>query len=132
MHSRLILRMIAPTVGVALILLLLGGFAAWYVHHLQKETVATQMTNVAKVTAAEELVVVSHDLRHALTEYLAQQDEHLREAVQENQEKAPPWIAECEELADSDAERGLVRRIKDGYQRFQTSFAAIAAGRLAD
>ncbi len=126
MDSRLIWRMIAPTVGVALMLSALGGFAAWYVHHLQEETAVTQITNVAKVTAAEELVIISHDLRHELTEYLTQQDRRHLESISSLQKRADRWMAECENLADSATERELARRIKDGYQRFAASFAEVA------
>jgi signal transduction histidine kinase len=119
--------MIAPTVGVALMLSALGGFAAWYVHRLQRDTAAAQTKNVAKVTAGEELVIISHDLRHALSEYVADGDRRHLETVPIWQESAKRWIEECENLAQSDAESELVRRIKDGYERFQASSAAIAS-----
>jgi signal transduction histidine kinase len=124
--------MIAPTVGVAAILLLLGGFAAWYVHSLQQESAATQMTNVAKVTAAEELVVISHDLRNTLTDYLTQENRRDLAAVQDLEEDARIRMRECEELADSDEEYELVRNIKTGYQRFHTSLLAIGNAKTPD
>lgn len=125
MNSRLILRMIAPTVGVALILLLLGAFAAWYVHSLEQENVITQQDNVKKVTAAEELVVISHDLRHALSGYATREDDGPLGDIRSLPKQARKKIAECEDLADSDAERSRIEEIERRYTAFEDSIRRI-------
>jgi signal transduction histidine kinase len=119
--------MLAPTLLVSLVLLILGGVAAWYVHRLQKDSANELKVSVEKVTAVEELVTISHDLRHELTEYLLTQDRsHLDEASRLQQD-ASARIAECEGLAQTDAERERVESVKRGYEHFHSAFAGIIA-----
>ena len=125
MDSRLIVRMVAPTLLVAALLLLLGGLAAWYVHQLQQESAKLLTTNVQKARAAEELVINTHDLRHELAQYLdLRENSHLNSAT-EQLNNLGKWITSCQELADSDAERQLVQSIEKGYQRFSGELAAV-------
>jgi signal transduction histidine kinase len=125
MHTRLILRVLAPTLLVSLALLILGGIAAWYVHRLQRDAANELELNVAKVTAVEELVTISHDLRHELTEYLLTEDRARLEDASRLQQSASNRIAQCEELADTGAELELVNTIRQGYGDFQSKLAAI-------
>jgi signal transduction histidine kinase len=121
--------MLAPTLLVSLVLLVLGGVAAWYVHRLQKDSANELKVSVEKVTAVEELVTISHDLRHELTEYLLTQDRsHLDEASRLQQD-ARDRITECEQLAQADAELERVSSIKRGYEHFHGEFAGIIASK---
>ncbi len=127
MHTRLIVRMLAPTLLVSLVLLILGGVAAWYVHRLQKDSTKEVKLNVNKVTAVEELVTISHDLRHELTEYLLTEDRSHLETASGLQRSASLRITECQELAQTDAERERVKTIVRGYEHFHSAFASIIA-----
>ncbi len=127
MNSRLMLRLIAPTLGVAALLLVLGGFAAWYVHQLQKESAQMLRISLDKVKAADALIINSHDLRHDLSEFVQLGDpDYLDEALRREQE-AGQWVERCVQDAGSTDEHELAERIASGYERFHTNLMQVMA-----
>jgi len=126
MDLRLMLRIIAPTLGVAALLLILGGLAAWYVHRLQKESAILLSTTVEEITAAEELLMISHDIRNLLAEHTANEAGDHLQMVRDRQQQANQWLAQCAELTGSSQEQELVERIAQGFEEFHSAFSAIA------
>lgn len=119
------LRILVPTAGMSLLLLLLGGVAAWYLDGLQRESSRFLRTNMAKVEAAEELVLISHDLCRHLEVYRLSHDEMSLAEAREAHGKANEWVTKALELADSD-EEAEVGRIAQGYQALFELFQSIA------
>ena len=128
MDSRLMLRIIAPTLGVASLLLILGGFAAWYVHQQQRDAAMVLSSTVEKVTAAEELLIISHDLRNAVSDHFDGDGGNL-EPVLKVLGRADRQITVCSNLADSDQEEGLVQRIAEGFDGLRTDLTTIAGAK---
>jgi signal transduction histidine kinase len=126
MTSRLVLRLIAPTIAVSVLLLVLGGTAAWYMHRLQTDASRLLDVNVTKVRAAGELAIVSHELRNDLSQFLITGDRSYLGAASELQDVADRWIRQAEQLADSAEERDLVAKIRHGYDRYFQEFQDVA------
>lgn len=125
MTSRLVLRLIAPTIAVSVLLLVLGGTAAWYMHRLQYDASQLLEVNVTKVRAAGELAIVSHELGNRLREFLITGDPANLDQAAELHGVADRWISEAESLADSPQERELVSSIRQGYDRYFQDFHQI-------
>jgi two-component system sensor histidine kinase HydH len=115
MGVRPMLRMILPMAAMSLALLLLGGLAAWYLHGLQKESSRLLDETVVKLEAAEELEVISHELRYQLRQYLSSRDEGILADVSKLRREAKAWLAKAGEATDNDQQRALVSRIERGY-----------------
>jgi hypothetical protein len=73
--------MIAPTAAMSLILLLLGGIAALYLHRLQQKSSDLLSAGVVNVEAAEELATIAHKVRNALSEFLLLHDPKPTEKI---------------------------------------------------
>ena len=67
MNARPVLQMTLPMVAMSVVLLLLGGVAAWYLHRLQRDSLQLLNESVARVQVAEELEITSHELRYRLS-----------------------------------------------------------------
>jgi signal transduction histidine kinase len=125
-------RIIVPTAGMSLLLLLLGGLAAWYLHRLQQDSSELLRVSVARVEAAEDLEVICHELRYQLRQYHAFRDDHAVAVIDDLHEQADHLLAKAKEVADTDRGQELVRRIGQGYHRLYGEFAKIAGdGRAA-
>ncbi len=125
MPKQFIFRLVAPTLFVGIVLFALGGAAAWYVHDLQRDSATVLSTNITRVTAAEELVIVSHELRHELGLFLATNDAKYLRAALKRREDAETRIARCDELAGSDVEQQGIRQIREGYERFYSQLVPL-------
>ena len=121
-----LLRILVPTAGMSLLLLLLGGVAAWYLDGLQRESSRFLHTNMAKVEAAEELVLISHDLCRHLEVYRSSHDETNLAEAKEAHKKANAWLTKAGKLANSGQEAEVVGRIARGYQALFEVFQSIA------
>ena len=104
MAFRFMARLVAPTIILAVGLLLLGGVAAWYLHRLQREASGLLVVSVAKVRAAKELELISNRLRARLDEFLLTGDRTSLAAVPALQKQAAGWIEEAKGLANSPQE----------------------------
>ena len=81
MHTRLVLRMIAPIAVTSLFLLAVGGVAAWYVHSMQKDVSNLLAEEVASVRAAEELEISVLRMQTQLYQYLFTGDRRYLDEV---------------------------------------------------
>lgn len=117
MRVRPISRMIVPTAAMSIVLLLLGGLSAWYLHRLQKDSSRLLVDSVAKVESAEELQIISHELRYQLRQYLSTRDQRSLAELSRLRQQADGWLAEMREAADTEQERTLLRQIEQGYRR---------------
>ena len=95
---------------MSVVLLLLGGMAAWYLHRLQKDSSALLSASVVKVQAAEELEIISHELRNELNRLLFLRDRRSVSAVSDLHQEAIGWIGKAQQLADTEDENGKRRK----------------------
>lgn len=107
---------------MSILLLLLGGVAAWYLHGLQRTSSQLLMTSVAKVEAAEELEIISHELRDELALYQATHNQENLVEANELHATANEWLAKASELANSDQETELIEKIDQGCQSLFQAF----------
>jgi len=125
---RLMARMVAPTLILAIGLLLLGGVAAWYLHRMQREASSFLVASVAKVRAAEELEILSYRLRARLDEFLLTGDRAPLETVAALQAEVAGWIEKAKGLANSPQEERLIAEIERGYGQFLTGYREAGRG----
>ena len=127
MRVRLTTRVIAPTVLVSLLMLLVGGVAAWYLHRLQQDSSALMCTSVKRLRAAEELEIVGHEVRNLVNRYLVSGDRELLKRAESRRADVDRWIAEAMRLAATARERNLIEQLRQGFEHFFLRLEAIAA-----
>jgi two-component system sensor histidine kinase HydH len=127
MRSRVFPRIVAPTMLVSAVLVVLGTIAGGYIRESQQQSATALATNVTKVTAAEELVIISQELRYELSEYLATENRMHLDTASKLYERAGQWIEQCEALANDATESNVALGISDGYQKFYATFALIVS-----
>lgn len=120
-----VVRIIAPTAVTSILLLLLGGVAARYLHRLQRESSDLLDASVAKVQAAEELEIISHELRYQLRQYLLGRDRDSLAAVSRLRKEADRWLAQARAASDTEREAALIDQIDRGHTRVFDEFAKI-------
>ena len=128
MYMRPLLRLIIPMAVMSVVLLTVGGVSAWYLNQLQMSSARLLSDSIAKVRAAEELEVISHELRYHLRHYLATHDEDERAEVARLQHELDRWLAVAEDAADTDRERALLDQIRQGYERLFADFQHVMHG----
>jgi two-component system sensor histidine kinase HydH len=125
-------RIIIPAAGMSILLLLLGGIAAWYLHRLQQKSSELLTASMAKVVAAEDLEVISHELRYQLRQYLATDDQDALVVIRNKHEEAHNCLTKAREGAETDCERELIGKIEQGYARLFDEFETISRDNHAD
>lgn len=127
MSVRLTFRMAAPSIVISLLLLALGILGGWYVHRLQKSTAALVALDMSTIHAVQQLVFGIIEMRAESTDFLLTGERaHLR-AIPERCAQAEFWLSETERLVDDDDERELVRRVREGYERFRKESSRLAS-----
>lgn len=120
--TRLTVRMMAPLIGVSVLLLTLGSVAAWYVHELQDTSSDLLVVNVGSVRAAEELEIGLREVRTLLNKFLRTRDPaKLTECAQLRRE-TERWLIEAETLSTTARETELMSAARQGYERFFREF----------
>jgi two-component system sensor histidine kinase HydH len=123
MSSHLVLRIIAPTIAVSVLLLLLSGAAAWYLHRLDSKASARLTLDMAKVEAIDELGTVSRELRSHISHFLLTGEAADLEAIADLHRDATQRLGVAESLADTpreadtSREHELIAQIRQGYDR---------------
>jgi len=120
--SRLMLRIVAPVVGVSGVLLALGAVAAWYVHELQDSSSDILVVNVSSVRAAEEIEIGMREVRTLLNRFLRSGDRKYLEACGPIREETQHWMGEAERLSTTPKETELMTQARRGYERFFRQF----------
>jgi signal transduction histidine kinase len=99
--------------------------AAWQVHGSQKDASDALARNVASMRAAEELVIVFHDVRTKLHLFLLTEDRAHLEEVPVLRQGTDRWLDVTERTAVTEREQELIGRVKTGYQYFFTEFQSL-------
>lgn len=116
------IRVIVPTAAMSLLLLAVGGIAAWYLHRLQQDSSDLLAGSVAKIEAAEELEVISHEVRFQLRQYYSADGDHARSALTDLRQGATAWLVKAKGLADTDRGKELIRKMEQGYAHLFAEF----------
>ena len=128
MHTRPLFRMIIPMALMSLVLLTVGGVAAWYLSQLQASSSQLLYDSIAKVQAAEELEIISHELRYQLRHYLATHDEHERARVAQLKHEVDECLVAAGEAADTQREHALLDQIGKSYEELFGTFQHVLRG----
>lgn len=132
MRFRLMLQMIAPTLLVSVALLLLGSFAAWYVHQLQRDSSSEVKAKVGKAMTVEQLTIIGHDVQSKLREFATDKaGEHLQQADQHLQQveklvgDAFDALGQLKSIPTTKKEQDLLEEVRDGYAEVRKRLEAL-------
>src|ERR1700730_9596201 len=96
MNNRLLLRITGPVIATSLLLLAIGGGAAWYVHQLQKSVTEELRANISGVRAAEEVEIIVREVRTQHDYFLITGDQKYLQAVSGFRPEINRWLVEAE------------------------------------
>src|SRR5262249_29147356 len=118
MSKRLMVRIIAPTVAISLLLLAVGVGSAWYVQRSQKDISDALRLNVRSMRAAEEIEIDIREARTQLDHFLLSGDRKYLDAVPPMRPEIDRWLAEASRCAVTPDEQALMGRAREGCRRF--------------
>lgn len=125
MFSRFVLRITAPLMAVSILLLALGGFAAWYVHRQQQQASELLSEGIALADAAQELENKLRDLRYLLSQFLVTgKPEHIKQANRVRLE-VEYVLVKSEQIETSENGRQFLIDIRREYTVFGGEFQKI-------
>lgn len=127
MPNRVFHRMMAPLLGVSLLLLVLGGYTAWYVHSMQKQSSALLTRSITNSNASQSLENQLRELRTQLNEFIMTEDAvHLDNArgVAESVELS---LTTAESLKEAGEGQLLLVEIRNRYDAFGEQFESTLA-----
>ena len=126
MKGRLVYRLLAPLLATSVMLLAIGGLAAWFLHGLQRNTSETLDRHVNVVKAVERFELSTREVRYNLCQYLVDADlKHLRNAY-ENYRDGGDWLTVVEKLADSPEDRQQVKSLHNEFDQFGKKLLALS------
>ena len=128
----LMLRIVAPTLAVSFGLLFLGGLAAWYLHHLQRESARLMAASLSRIQAAEEIQLDCQRLRNQLAIGLLLDEEPDPAMIRSLHTDVDRWIETARGLATTSEERDLLDRIAGGYGRLFDVISRVSAENPSD
>src|SRR5262245_17927361 len=130
--SSLAIRLAAPLVAVSLLLLAVGGVAAWHVHKIERDMASLITHDVSSARAGEELVIAASRIEIHLDQYLLTGDPAHLEAVLPHGDATRRWLVEAERLAGSASEKKLLREIGEANERFWDVFVPLSRRARSD
>lgn len=129
MTPRFVGPLTAPVVVLATLLLVIALGSAWYVRALQRSSAELIASNVSSMQAAQELEISVREVRSQFTRYLITQDEGHLKLIPGLKERTHHALAEAERLAQTAEEQRLMRRTRQGFERFFAEYERVLAER---
>jgi two-component system sensor histidine kinase HydH len=129
MTARFVGPLTAPVVVLATLLLVIALGSAWYVRALQRSSAELIASNVSSMQAAQELEISVREVRSQFTRYLITQDEGHLKLIPGLKERTHQALAEAERLAQTPEEQRLMRRTRQGFERFFAEYERVLAER---
>src|SRR5262245_32886346 len=118
MQSRIVVRLTAPVIVVSALLIIIAFGAAWYVRDSQRNVSVMLDSHVASVQAAQELEISLREIHLQFDRYLITgQRDHL-DSVPQLQRRAEEALRGAWDLATTEPEQRIMRRVQDGYDHF--------------
>ena len=122
MNHGVIARLTVPLAGVSLLLLVIAFGSAWYVRHLQQTVAGPITASVASVRAAQELEISIRELIGQLNRYLITGERKHLDPLARMKQRTEKALDDATSAASTQAERDLMRRSRDGYNRFSGEY----------
>jgi signal transduction histidine kinase len=118
MQSRIVARLTAPVIAVSASLIVVALGAAWYVRDSQHGVSVMLDSHVASVRAAQELEISLREIHVQFDRYLITGERKHLESVPRLRQRAAEALQGAEELATTEQEQRLMRRVRKGYDHF--------------
>lgn len=115
----------APILATSVLLLLIGGAAAWYVHQLNQEVSDLLARNLECMLASARLVLSVRDARVEMHRFLDTRDPEKLQVVVAIERTAAQHLRDAEQAAPSDDLRALIARTRQQHERFFRHFVAV-------
>lgn len=129
MSQRLVAQLAAPVAVLSGLLLIIALGAAWYVHSLQRSASDLIASNVSSMQAAQELEICVREVRSQFTRYLITQNESHLKLIPGLKERTNQALTEAERLALTSDEQRLMKRTRQGYEKFFAEYERVLAAR---
>jgi two-component system sensor histidine kinase HydH len=131
MSSRFTLLIAAPVTVISLLLVVVGGAAAWYVHRMNKEVSELLAQELACAQASEKLFRSIQDVRAELNRFARTKDPSYLASAGNVRKETVQILQQLVELHDSTpsttpAVHQLLERTRANHERFSVAFATIA------
>jgi len=118
MQSRLVARLTAPVIAVSVLLVAVAAAAAWYARDSQRNVSVMLDSHVASVHAAQELEISLREIHVQFDRYLITGGRKHLEPVPRLRARAAEALAGAEQVATTEQEQLLMRRVRKGYEHF--------------
>jgi two-component system sensor histidine kinase HydH len=117
----------APIAAVSVLLLVLAIVAAWLVRDMQERASGPIATSVASMTAAQELEISIREVSAQFNRYLISLRREDLEPVPQLKKRTATALAQAEAAATTPTEQALMRRVRQGYERFFAEYEKLLA-----
>ena len=125
MRSSATLSLTIPIIVTSVMLLVVGGTAAWYVHRLNRKVSHLLADNLECTLACERLVLGIRDARRELETFIRTGNRaHLQKAIAAR-DKTMRALDDAKNSAATPEARQLLDRVRQRHDRFFAAFAAI-------
>ena len=132
MKSRFLLRIVAPSLAISILLLILGGFSGWYVHQQQKQASYLLGESVVRIRTAVEIVSACRETRFHLSQFSITGDPAFLEATQPILEGLSDQIQGAGERVISEEDKALLEQVQAGQRKLQSELHVLTEGPEAD
>ena len=128
MARRVVWKIAAPMIGLGVLLLVLGAFAAYNVQEQQRISSEIVAHQVNTMLAIHELNIVMREVRYQANAFLRTGDvEHLRN-VSSLHPSAETLLESAKRLALPGREQQRIQTVEQGYRTFVREFETVLAG----
>lgn len=122
MRYRFIMMMLAPTIGVSVLLLVVAAAAAWYAHRMNRDVSASVTQKVAGVIVAEQLLEEVRELRWELDGFAITGESARYAAAAAFARRIPKLLDAADRTVTTDESAGLCAQTRASYQQFSAQF----------
>ena len=116
--ARIVRRIAAPMIGLSVVLLALGVFAAWNVNEQQQTSSDLIVREMHAMLAIEDLHIEMRDVRYLVNRFLRTGDPQSLVAATALRSKTDKLLDSAQSLARTDRERELIAIVVVGYGKF--------------
>ncbi len=124
-QRRYVLMITAPILATSVLLLVVGGAAAWYVHGLNREVSELLARNLQCALASQQLVRTFGNARQEMLRFLDTGDQSNLRAVVTIERVAERNLHDAEQAATTDELRNLIGRTRLEHQHFYAEFEIV-------
>ncbi|MFO1044595.1 MAG: ATP-binding protein [Planctomycetaceae bacterium] len=118
MPSHVVRKIAAPMIGLSVVLLALGVFAAWNVNKQQQASSDLFVREMHAMLAIEDLHIEMRDVRYYVNRFLRTDDPQSLIEATTLRNKTDPLLENARSLARRGQEQELIEIAATGYQRF--------------